>query len=473
VTIGNLAENNEVGIFKPDYYNAGSYTVAYTYILHPPVEYDTTNSHLNLKFAGTGHVPYQNIRIIIPANQVVQVFVYLPTLKVADTYVITGSVGADENLAVEFLTSADGLLQVPGFRKEVLDIKGKTSSANFWYNLPYFVANVLNILAKIAGILVPVFLIAVYYWYGRERAYTVPEYLSTIPNPALKPWQINLLFKGDALDFDEDGYYATLLDLHRRKIISITDKGEPRGIEIRLLSGVTTDPYEQRVLGFLELVSENGVFDTAQIEALARSVQTSNAAEEKALKYQRTLTDVTGRVDKTLAIQYMVDGRDHLLPLLLTGIAMFAVTLILALGIPAQLSILGPAVVLWAIVIVQALIAVSAPSTLFGHWKDDRFKEKLEWDAFTRFLSDMAMMQKYAPEDLSMWGEWLVYGTALGVGDKVGKAMKALNIRIAETGVPLGVVGMSYAFIPLLHFTPPSHGGAGGGGFGGGGAGGR
>ena len=51
----------------------------------------------------------------------------------------------------------------------------------------------------------------------------------------MKPWQVNLLFKGDALDFDEDGYYATLLELHRRKIISITEKGDGKGIEIRVL----------------------------------------------------------------------------------------------------------------------------------------------------------------------------------------------------------------------------------------------
>ena len=63
--------------------------------------------------------------------------------------------------------------------------------------------------------------------------------------------------------------------------------------------------------------------------------------------------------------------------------------------------------------------------------------------------------------DISMWGEWLVYGTALGVGENVEKAMKSLNIRVNETGVPLGVVGMNYAFLPLIHFTPPSHGGSG------------
>ena len=125
---------------------------------------------------------------------------------------------------------------------------------------------------------------------------------------------------------------------------------------------------------------------------------------------------------------------------------------------------------LWGVVIVQAVIAFAAPSTLFGHWKDDRYKEKLEWDAFTHFLSDMAMIQKYAPADLSMWGDWLVYGTALGVGDKVEKAMKALNIRVADTGVPVGAIGMTSAFLPLASFSPPSHGSSGGG-FGGGGGG--
>jgi uncharacterized membrane protein len=92
------------------------------------------------------------------------------------------------------------------------------------------------------------------------------------------------------------------------------------------------------------------------------------------------------------------------------------------------------------------------------------------------------MIQKYAPTDLSTWGDWLIYGTALGVGKKVEKAMQSLNVGVADAGLPVGPVGMNYAFIPLIAFTPPSSGssggrggfggGFGGGGFGGGGAGG-
>jgi len=38
--------------------------------------------------------------------------------------------------------------------------------------------------------------------------------------------------------------------------------------------------------------------------------------------------------------------------------------------------------------------------------------------------------------------------------------MKALNIRVAETGASLGIMGMNAAFVPFIHFSPPSYGGS-------------
>lgn len=298
----------------------------------------------------------------------------------------------------------------------------------------------------------------------------MPAYLSTLPGNSLKPWQVNLLFTNDAVDYDENGYYATLLDLHKRKKIVITEKGEGRGLLIRVLTTGGTDTYEQRVIAFVNMLSENGVLDTDHIEALAKKARTVSSAEETTLRYQRSLTDVTSRVDTAICDQYIVNGRDHLMLPALTGIVLMGSTAILFFIAPMEGYLTGPALVLWIVVIVQIGLAFAAPSTLFGHWKDDRYKEKLEWDAFAHFLSDMAMIQKYAPADISMWGEWLIYGTALGVGDKVEAAMKSLNVKIPEVGVPMGVTGMNSAFIPLMAFTPPSHGSSGGGG---GGAGGR
>ena len=36
--------------------------------------------------------------------------------------------------------------------------------------------------------------------------------------------------------------------------------------------------------------------------------------------------------------------------------------------------------------IIQCGIALLFPSTLFGKWRGDAYREKLEWDAFTRLF---------------------------------------------------------------------------------------
>ena len=178
-TIRNLAEINEVGIFKPEYYNQGKYSVEYTYLLHPPIEYDTTSSHLNLKFAGASHIPYRNVKITVPSGNVENLYVYPPVMKtekIGGVYVITGSVAENENLAVEILSNADGFNEIQGYRNKIENVRESTSTAAFWYNLAYYVAYFLNYCAKIAVILIPFLFLAIYHWYGREKSFTVPEY---------------------------------------------------------------------------------------------------------------------------------------------------------------------------------------------------------------------------------------------------------------------------------------------------------
>ena len=98
--IEDLAEYDEVGIYNPSYYNAGKYTSQYTYVINPPLEYDATTTHLNLKFAGETHIPYHNVKITIPARKIDQVYAYPPSLhtqKTGDSYVITGSLAAERD----------------------------------------------------------------------------------------------------------------------------------------------------------------------------------------------------------------------------------------------------------------------------------------------------------------------------------------------------------------------------------------
>jgi len=124
------------------------------------------------------------------------------------------------------------------------------------------------------------------------------------------------------------------------------------------------------------------------------------------------------------------------------------------------------------------------PPQVFGRWKGDYYRERLEWEAFRNFLSDLAMMKKYAPEDLVLWRDWLLYAVALGVAERVEKAMEELHIKIpAALKAPYlrSRFHRTYAQVHSSYRdarTTSGGGGLGGGfgaggGFGGGGAGGR
>ncbi|NYT17360.1 MAG: DUF2207 domain-containing protein, partial [Methanomicrobiales archaeon] len=112
-----MAENSEVGIYNPSYFPAGRYEVTYRYILHPPLEYDDRNTHLNLRLVDR-HIPYRNLAISVPARSVETIYPHPPALQVTpsgDRYIISGSVAANEVIGIEMLLSREALEEIPGF----------------------------------------------------------------------------------------------------------------------------------------------------------------------------------------------------------------------------------------------------------------------------------------------------------------------------------------------------------------------
>jgi uncharacterized membrane protein len=162
------------------------------------------------------------------------------------------------------------------------------------------------------------------------------------------------------------------------------------------------------------------------------------------------------------------------------GIIISFLMLILLLSWGRTYPNIYPTFVYSFIFLIQGLIVTAAKPTLLGRWKEEYYKEKLEWDGFRKFLSDMAQLKKYELQDFAMWKEWLIYGTALGVGKKVSEAMKKLKVSVSEADmVPIIFTSFHGVNLALITTGHPSSGGGhggsfgGGGGFGGGGAGGR
>jgi uncharacterized membrane protein len=55
----------------------------------------------------------------------------------------------------------------------------------------------------------------------------------------------------------------------------------------------------------------------------------------------------------------------------------------------------------------------------FGRWTKEGREYYQKWVNFSRFLSDFSLLSEYPPESIIVWEKYLVYGTALGVAEKV------------------------------------------------------
>lgn len=472
--IDQLAYNNEAGAFKPGGYEIGEYTVKYTYLVKPPLEYDDEYAHLNLKLA-TEHLPYKKVRVAFEnPGYILNSYPHPPTLRrttEGNMIVFTGSSGEDELLEFEFLMTKDALTALDGVERRVENVKGLTVDANRWYSLEFQAATGFLWVARLAGFAVPIWLYRLWSREGKEREYVVPRTLSFIPHEGRTPRVVNLVFKNSVSDYDEDAFYATMLNLHLRDKLKVTP--EENGARVEILNDQGLDAYENKIIDFIRSISSDGVITPGDMKRIADNGKDSESGARRLMGIQSKYNGLTGGSDDSLANEFTVNGHEKLfLPAFVCiGYVMAMIGLNVFSFHADWLFIVAAG---YAVIpLVQFLIAAVFPSTLFGYWKDDNLREKLQWDAFKRHLSDFSQLDKYGPEDINMWGSWLVYGTALGVGDKVAKAMDMLEMDYA----PMRMVRTyPYWFMPITtahvyHSSVRSggRGGGGGGGFGGGG----
>src|SRR5574337_1348385 len=134
----------------------------------------------------------------------------MDTREQGDTWMIGGVSPENTLLEIEMLLKPSAANFMDAFPREIPGVKEKTLSANSSYSTTYSIFSLLVYGLKASVFLLPLLLAFVYYRYGRERSFTVPGFLSYVPHPR-KPWIVNLVFRRDPLDFDENGFYATLL----------------------------------------------------------------------------------------------------------------------------------------------------------------------------------------------------------------------------------------------------------------------
>ncbi|OMH40069.1 DUF2207 family protein [Desulfurobacterium indicum] len=483
------AYRNEVGIVKGlegnnlKKFDKGIYSFSAFYRMYPPVETDGKFSHINIKLADV-HVYYSKVKIFLkdPKHLIERLYVHMPHFsvkKLDNGYFIKGKSPSDSLVELEMVLKGN---PVKGFYRRVFNVSFLAEKANF--NPFVFLIKLVDKLIFVSILVFPIFMIYYYERFGSESSDAVPEYISFIPDKEKKPYVVNLLFSGDATVCDENAFYATLLDMQRRGLIDIRSDGN--GIIIEILSMTTEDPYELSVLSFLERYAEDiggkKIFIPERLEVKVKELTNSKSLES--LKSMKEDFDSILRWNDDSIVNDYLDLRGYNLfstvaVILIVLLVLFSATVLIKND---PLIDTTSVVAHCAVLIGQLLIFLFLPPQILGRWKERRYRESLLWKGFKNFLSNMAMIKKYAPEDISIWKEWLIYGTALGVADKVEKAMKELNVDLPDVDVERRVrthFSVVYAGIGsgIASLSKSSSGGDGGfgagGGFGGGGAGGR
>ena len=408
--ISSLAEQNEAGSYNPVRFDAGKYEMNYVFRLHPPLECDKEYCHLNLKLADE-HLPYNKVVIIVhdPNGYISQLFEHslMDVKKKGDTWIVRGVSPKDTLFEIEMLLDPAISGEMEGFPESVIGVKEKTLAANSKYSI----FSGLSFGLKAMVLLFPVLLAFIYYRFGREKSFTVPKFLSFVPRNR-KPWLVNLVFRKDPFDYDENGFYATLLDLHKREIIKI-ETGEEKKLKIKILgykeeeatksgrSRTTAlkghvagdDEYEIKVLRFLNKHSLDNVFDTDEfeqkLEKLRTKVTGGNSWARRELSDIRNSMNHLMRVpEKKASEEFVISGKKY--TWMIFGIILFILlvtSFLFSYGIYTSIVLL-----------LQTIPPLFVSSSLFGRWKENYYKEKLEWDAFKTFLSDFASIKKYAPQ---------------------------------------------------------------------------
>ncbi|HDN50955.1 MAG TPA: DUF2207 domain-containing protein, partial [Thermoplasmatales archaeon] len=379
--IQSVAFRNEVGCLNSEYYSPGAYVIRYDYRLYPPVLTDGRHYHMNIQLARS-HIPYHHVTMIVDnsSGAIVALYTHPPMdiRREGTQYVISGKSRRNGLLELEMVLSSFS----PKFSYHEEGILEKTVDTNTAYRTRYEVVDFLAALFKTLAFCFPPIVAAIYYVHGREKRYTIPRYLSYVPKKR-KPWKVNLVFKGGATDFDMNGFYATLLDLQRRGIISITPEGKE--ISIRIIAPeAPLDSYERKVMKFLKKYATDGIFSTEEMKRRIHHHRGDVAALTGMKRDFDGLTSVRG------GMRFIVNGRIFMAKVFALSLIPMTVLAISYMLWHASYPLLLDSLVFSLIFSMQFLVAIAAPPRVFGRWKREYFREKMEWMSFRRFLLDMA-----------------------------------------------------------------------------------
>ena len=236
---------------------------------------------------------------------------------------------------------------------------------------------------------------------------------------------INAMVKNLAGSIDKDGLMAAMMDLYHKNYLELQEMNHRQVIKLKKTEpGDDISPSEGTLMKLFEQFAKENVFDFLEVERrLSKSTSDATSFNQLLKKYENSVKS------EIMKRQYFSTS-GNILAKFLAILMMFislAVVYVSTRGVTSFLlsSMTMLSAAMWFIG--GAILMIR--KDFFGRWTKEGREFYLKWTNFGRFLSDFSLLSEYPPESVVVWEKYLIYGTALGVAEKVIDTMKNLVPR--------------------------------------------
>ena len=297
------------------------------------------------------------------------------------------------------------------------NLEDSVNGRNFW-NTTYVVLGLLSILSPIGAVFT-------YLRYGREPKVDYDGiYERELPTND-PPEVINALVE-DRTDLGTPtmkGFEASIMNIIDKKVFRLSPQ-ENVDFDTRDLI-LTFDQDKKSELSESEKIVFNTLEHFANNNTLNLSMLNGQLSTEYEAKWFMSQLEMWEKnVENQINLEEYFDGTGSSMISFISVAGLVFGVIIAILGFTTELGNGVYALAGGIFLIIFSIAIMRLDEDIFGRWTESGRVFYLKWRNFKKFLKDNSLIKEHPPESIVIWKQYLIYGAALGVADKVYDAMK-------------------------------------------------
>jgi uncharacterized membrane protein len=286
---------------------------------------------------------------------------------------------------------------------------------------------------KTIALLYPALFVSVilllYFLFGREKRidYNAP-YEREIPSTD-PPEVVNAIVMQACGKPDSNGFSSALLDMVKKGCLGIGD-GKSEGTILKIVHEDADRPELSNALRII--ADEDGLIDTSKLSRLFKD-------KNRAIRFWEEFTRWEEETMHQATTKHFLDVYGNIVAKTVAVVGGLVLpTLLYFWGNNSAYPLLDAQTWLncgLSFSAVVGIVVLLMKPTVFSHWTADGLLYIRKWQALRRYLTDFTLISKDPPQALTIWDDFLIFGTALGTAKKVVGNFKQLYPEPPSTPV--------------------------------------